>query len=124
MPQGRILSDEQLETMAELRERGWTYERIARHFARSGTVVSYKTIRWQCLRLGAFKPGNPPANIGVKASGRGRAFTPEEDAQIRSLDAQGLSNAEIGRRLDRRSNSIIGRKLTLAMHDAFLEDAA
>ena len=46
-----------------------------------------------------------------------RRFTPEEDALLLTLEAEGLSYTEIGRRLERPHTSISGRLMTLARHE-------
>jgi hypothetical protein len=53
-----------------------------------------------------------------------RPFTPEEDALITRLSIEGLSPSEIGRRVDRKPNSITGRLATLARIDELQECAA
>lgn len=55
----RILTDEQLGTMSEMREAGVTFAQIARHFATRGTPISRAAIRWQCFRLGVEAPVLP-----------------------------------------------------------------
>lgn len=112
----RILSDPQIEVMTELREQGLSYRLIAEHFTKDGTPINPKTIRWQCLRVGARKPGEPHGHRG-KHSGFGKSFTAEEDALLLELEAQGLKWAEIGRRLGRAPNTCYGRVLTLASYD-------
>ncbi len=117
----RILSDAQLEEMAELREqRGLPYRAIAEHFTAGGTPVHHKTIRWQCLRMNADLPPHllhrSSPYVGRKF-GRGRAFTAAEDRRLLELEAQGLSKAAIGRAIGRKPNSITGRLMTLARDD-------
>lgn len=106
--------------MAELRERGWSFERIGRKFGCKAATAS-----WHCLRLGA-EPPKPPKlwpdrYLKHPVMKRGnhvvRAFTPEEDAQITALAAAGLGNTEIGRRIGRRPNSVLGRLMTIARRD-------
>ena len=120
----RILDDDQIDEMAELREQGKTAREISEHFAAKGVKVTAASISWQCLRVGAdipierrktFKPAEKPYN----RSGRPvRPFTENEDEQLRALDAEGLRHAEIGRRLQRKPNSIKGRLMVLARHEA------
>lgn len=123
----RILTDEQVETMIELREGGATLPQIQRRFAATGTVVSIGSIAWQCLRVGADLPatkrhvaGNPlPYRRGGRAV---RPFTGEDDRILRELDHRGERVSVIARRLNRRPNSIRGRLLTLARHEARAEE--
>lgn len=114
------LTPEQCDAIAELRgERGWTLHKVAAHLGVSHGAVSYR-----CLIDGIEKPGPTPAPVvwrGAMVSRRGdylvRRFTSEEDDVILEGKAAGLSNAEIGRRLNRRANSIKGRLATLARRD-------
>lgn len=126
----RILSDEQIDEMAELRERGWSYARIARHFTTRGTPVSVGSVSWQCLRVGADLPAERRVSAYQRAvtSVRGgklvRAFTQDEDRRLLELEASGASGAEMARALDRGGNSIRGRLYTLARHEARAEETA
>jgi IS30 family transposase len=107
----------QREQIAELRgERGWSFRKIADHLG-----ISYGSAQWLCLREGIEKPGPPPlvrAWSGPRESTRGnhvvRRFAPDEDVRLLSYEAAGLTVAEIGRRLGRRPNSVVGRLATLA----------
>lgn len=47
-----------------------------------------------------------------------RRFTPEEDAQLIELAAEGLGPTEIGKRMGRGHNTIMGRLFTIARPDA------
>jgi hypothetical protein len=121
----RILSDEQIDEMAEMREAGSSYETIARHFTKAGTPVHHKTIRWQCLRVGAFPEGKRPANLGKKSPGsKGRAFTAEEDRILLEMQGAGAKTAAIAKELGRAPNSVLGRSMTLASWEAYEELAA
>lgn len=120
----RILSDAQIDQMAEMREAGQTLEAIARHFTAAGTPIKSATIAWQCLRVGAYPPNYTLATLGRGEGGRGRPFTPDEDAQLLALEAQALSYTEIGKRLGRPHNSIRARLYTLARRDTIREDEA
>lgn len=120
----RILSQEQLDQMADLREAGHTLTAIAAHFGQAGIAISASTIAWQCLRLGIFPPSYTMATMGRGCGGRGRPFTAEEDRQLLALSAQNLSHRLIGQQMGRRANSIAARLYTLARHDAIAEDAA
>ena len=120
----RILDDEQLETMSEMREVGLTYTQIARHFAARGTLISPATIRWQCLRLGVEAPVALRRPMGGDCPGAGRSFTPEEDSQLLELEANGTTKAAIARALGRRTNSVNARLYTLARMQARSEELA
>ncbi|WP_030540583.1 hypothetical protein [Sphingobium sp. DC-2] len=125
----RILSDEQLAEMAELRERGWGLTRIAEHFTDAGTPVSRSTVNWQCLRLGADAPprlrGRQTApSAPYWRGGRScRPWTDAEDRQLLRLEASGVSATDMARRLGRANSSVRGRLLTLARRDARREEA-
>lgn len=133
----RILSDEAIAEMADLREAGRSYGFIQQHFAERGVHISVQALRWQCLRVGADVPPRHRVPMPHQAGQtlhviRGgkpfvlRRFTAEEDRLILRLEAQGVGYAEIGRCLSpaRPFNSIKGRVLTLARHQARAEEAA
>lgn len=126
----RILSDGAIDEMAELRERGWSIAKIARHFTRQGTPVSHGCIAWQCLRVGADLPVErrvrPYARlITVVRGGRPvRSFTDQEDRTLLAMEAAGATRAEMARALERGNNSVRGRLYTLARRDARAEEAA
>lgn len=114
------------ERIATMREAGSSCGVIA---AAIGCSVS--SVSWQCLRLGA-EPPNPRALKDVpatpKAVRRGdhmvRRFTVDEDAQILTMEAEGLATVEIARRLGRPPNSVLGRIMTLARREARMEARA
>lgn len=126
----RILSDAQIDEMADLRERGWSCQRIADHFTKNGTPISVGSVSWQCLRVGADAPpkrrGKLTQPIGTyERNGRVvRPFSADDDALLRVLDMQGFKVGVMAKRLDRRENSIRGRLYTLARRDARAEEAA
>lgn len=122
---GRKYSDAQLHQMADMREAGSSYREIARVMGMSSSAVS-----WHCLRLAADRPDAKP--LGPRARGpqsmsRGshtvRRFTASEDELLIVMDLAGARVCDIARALGRRSNSVRGRLMTLARHDARLEAA-
>ena len=124
----RILSDAQIDEMAELREQGWSSKRIANHFTARGTPISRGSIDWQCLRFGADLPTPRRGRLGVARtySRQGvpvRAYTPEDDARLLELEGQGLTIGAIATALGRRHNSVLGRLYTLARHHTRQEEA-
>lgn len=127
MPGKRILSDLQIEEMAELYEAGWTYARIAEHFTRAGTPIHAATLHWQCMRVGADAPPHrwrTPTQPAAPYSRGGRVvrpYTADDDALLNVLDQQGFAYAVIARRMGRKPNSIKGRLMTLARRDARAE---
>jgi len=114
------LTDEQKDLIAELREgRGWSYARIAIKLK-----IAEGSVSWYCLKQGIEKPGRKipvlrqPQTKPFTRHGRTvRPFSPEEDAKMLELSAEGLKPAAIARALgNRRPNSITGRLYTLARH--------
>ncbi|BBF70222.1 hypothetical protein SBA_ch1_24220 [Sphingomonas bisphenolicum] len=126
----RILSDQQLDEMAALRERGWSIDRIAEYFTAAGTPISASSINWQCMRVGAdapprlrgkhTRPGAPYVRYGFTV----RPWTDEDDALLVELEVAGKKMREICRRLGRANSSVRGRLLTLARRDARREEKA
>jgi transposase len=119
------------DVIAEMAEAGARYAQIAHALKRRfGVSVSDSAISWHVLRLGA----EPDARTQVRevpdrpcVIRRGdhlvRRFTKAEDAALLALEAEGLSDTEIGKRLGRRCNTIRGRLMTLARHEARRERA-
>lgn len=105
------LSDEQLERMAEKRERGLSHAAIARIFTAQGTPVLGKSIAWQCLRLGVVPLGEQ------RRGGRPSSFTAAEDARVLFLAGQGLSGREIARRMGRTHGAVLTRLRRLYMRE-------
>lgn len=122
----------QVKHAVELRERGHGYDYIGKEIGFSGSAV-----RWQCMKHGAEPKNNPwkpwaPGEVKGPAIGKRfhpetgtyhevRRFTPAEDAQLLELAEAGVTEAEIGRRLKRRTNSIRGRLMALARRQAMME---
>jgi hypothetical protein len=113
------LSRDQVEQIAELRERGWSYHRIAMKFG-----VSDGAIHYQCLKQGAFTPrtrgkmdvsGQPP--IHAKDGRIQRRFTPAEDERLQELSRQGKKVSEIVKITGRAPTSVRIRLMTLALHE-------
>ena len=130
MPGKRILSDQQLDKLFELRGRGWGSQRIVEYFASEGTTVSVGVVEWQCLKAGADRPkkfwGKPnrPGAPYVRKGYTVRPFAPEDDELLRQLDMEGIRISDISRRLGRAPNSVRGRLYTLARRDERAEAAA
>jgi hypothetical protein len=115
------LSQGELDRIVIMREKGYGYAVIAKEIGCSSGAVS-----WPCARLGVeppkiqwslqrapLKPYSYRRKNGVV-----RAFTEDEDAILLQLREEGHRIAEICRRLNRRSNSIIGRLMSLARREA------
>jgi hypothetical protein len=126
----RILSDDQLDELGELREQGKSLGQLAIVAkARWDIDVHPNTLSWQMLRIGADLPPEkrkPTAPPRVMVAQRGnhsvRRFSPEEDRRLIELEGKGLNPSAIGRELGRKQNSVRGRLMTLARHDARQEE--
>lgn len=116
----RRVTDEQLEMITTLREKGRGYDVIGAEVGLSRSAVS-----WHCLRLGV----DPPKPTALRAPpesaspiNRGahlvRPYTQAEDEQLLALEASGLNINQIAQAMGRRWNSTRGRLMTLARHDA------
>ena len=122
----RKYSDETLNEAAELRESGMSEAAIAKRLG-----MSKGAVYWHCLKLGADSPNAAPTKrtssgpVEVERSGhKVRRFTEDEDAKLLEMSLAGARVADMCRALGRKHNSIIGRLMTLARHEARLEDAA
>ena len=119
-PAKHRLTRAEIERAIAMRETGRSVSAIA------GTIgCSEKALSWHFLKE-AVDPPKPPAlrldyHLRCPAVRRGghvvRAFTPEEDARLVAMDAQGLGMSAIGRALGRKSNSVRGRLMTLARRE-------
>jgi hypothetical protein len=118
------LADDEIDAIAERRERGEQCPAIARAIGRpANTVIS------ACIRLGIEAPTPRPLqpDTHVKRAvlmrnGRPvRAFPPEEDAQLLALAGEGLGPRALGRALGRPSSSVTSRLNALARRDARAE---
>lgn len=114
-----------LDEAAALREIGLSFEAIARRLDMTRSAVS-----WHCLRLGADSPNtrcntrSPRGPMTVTRSGFAvRRFSASEDATISTMDLDGATTAEIAHKLGRPWNSVRGRQMTLARHQARREEA-
>ena len=109
-----------------LRETGLSFAQIGRRLGMPRSVIEF-----HCLRLGADSPDTalrPPPRLALPEYSRNghvvRHFTAEEDARLLRLEAKGLSVMEIARHLNRRRNSVHGRLMRLARHEARAEARA
>ncbi len=126
----RKFPDSIYEEAATLRERGWGLQRLANRFG-----CSVGVLRWNFLKLGAETKSSakrvlpqtrPGAPVFMRNGHAVRSYTPADDELILRLEREGLGDTAIGRRLDppRKPNSIKGRLMTLARHEARREAAA
>lgn len=121
MSRNRVMTTEKIERAIALRRKSWTIAGIAAELG-----VSAGAVRWQLLLAGAVDPPKltyrlpavPTEPREIRQRGRTvRLFTQEEDARLLAMEAEGLRDSEIARRLGRRGNSIRGRLITLARRD-------
>jgi DNA-binding CsgD family transcriptional regulator len=109
-------SDDQIESVAMLREDGLSYPEIAKR-----TGMHQASVKAYCLKLGADSPTAPyngPKRNRSDTSQRGgfivRQYSPAEDAQLLALEAIGKNPAQIAAIMGRTRNSIVGRMMTIA----------
>lgn len=112
-----------LDTIATMREAGAQFQAIEQ-----ATGIHRKTCEYHAVRLGALPPAGArrcprPARYS-RAGAVVRGFTELEDQQITAWSIDGVSLKEMGRRLGRKHNSILGRLRTLARREALAEVAA
>lgn len=119
------LTQAEIETAVAMREAGRTMGQIALKLG-----CSVGSVSWALLRLGVdLHADRPLPEVPVEPVIRGRGrhvfrlYTQAEDQQLLALEAEGLNASQIGRRLGRRTNSIVGRLATLARRDARAERA-
>lgn len=126
----RTLSQEHIDMICEMRERGLSYQQIANKVAATGTATTASNIAYICLRRGADLPaerrrktsyGSIPGSVRQRGNHVVRQFTPEEDQLLKQLDRQGYRICDISRQMNRRPNSIVARLATLARHEARAE---
>lgn len=109
------LSQEQVDQIAELREKGYSYRRLAEKFG-----VSTGAIHYRCLRVGALSPRSLPIDYPARrATGYGfgkvvRHFSPEDDRRLLDLEREGASLNQMVEQLGRARTTVRIRLLTLA----------
>jgi AraC-like DNA-binding protein len=101
--------------IAELREKGWSYTRLAQKFG-----VSEGAIHYHCMAQGAVSPRTSPGRKGpaevVGSNGvRQRRFSEAEDAEILRLRGEGATISAIARSLGRANTSVRVRAMTLEL---------
>jgi hypothetical protein len=113
------LSHDQVQQIAELRERGWSYGRLSAKFG-----VSAGAIHYQCLKQGAVSPktrGKMDVSrqplIHAKDGRTQRRFTPQEDERLQELDMAGHGINRIAEMMGRARTSVRIRLMTLALHE-------
>lgn len=113
------LTEQQRIEIAELREAGWSYRRLALRFG-----VSDGAIHYHCLKQGALSPrygGKVDVSAQsplLRSDGRiQRRFTAQEDDQMQALSREGLSPNRIAERMGRAPTSVRMRLMALAYHE-------
>lgn len=111
------LTEQQIIEMAERREKGWSYGRLARAYG-----VTPGAVHYQCLRQGARSPNETglqaraaPLVIRLSNGRVQKRFTASEDQQMQSLALSGLGPSAIARSLDRPLTSVRVRLMALAL---------
>lgn len=111
------LKPDQVNELAELRESGWSFARLA---ARYG--VSTGAIHYRCLTVGALSPKSRPIVAGAARKnaargfgGRVKHFTLDEDAQLLAMARTGAKIETIAAALNRARTSVRIRLLTLEL---------
>lgn len=118
MAKKRVTADVK-EAIVDLRLQGLSYGMIA-----TKLDLTPKLVSWHCLALAVEgpQPGKSwDAIRGPAVVQRGshlvRRFTPGEDRRLLEMEGAGETLAQIARALNRKSNSIRGRLMTLARRD-------
>lgn len=120
VPNRRKLTPDQVEQIAELRERGWSYHRLGMKFG-----VSDGAIHYQCLKAGAVSPrtrgkvadSHLQPLVHAKDGRTQRRFSPQEDEQLQRLSLEGRKIGEICEIMGRAPTSVRMRLMTLALHE-------
>lgn len=109
-------TQEKLFQIADMVEAGMTRPEIAERMG-----ASIGAVEWQILRLGVTGPRSVKLpQLGGSYIRRGRVvrrFTPEEDAHLLRLEAEGLTATQIGRQIGRAHHTVMGRLSALARHE-------
>lgn len=107
------MSPEHIDLIAQWREAGVSFRIIIQRLAKLGVQTTRHSLRWHCMKHGILAPSS---RIG-EHNGKGKPFTPEEDAIIVEMRSAGASLRSIGMKLGRQHGCISVRILTLAKHD-------
>lgn len=110
------LTPAEQDRVVEMREGGATISKIA-----TALGCSCGSVRYWCLVHAAVPPkGLKKHTAGGSMVRNGRVvrpFSPEEDQEIMRLRGEGLSLAEIGRRVGRAHNSILMRLMSISVRE-------
>lgn len=126
MSKRAALTEEELDRIADLREKHLPSATIAREVG-----CSQGSVDWALLKMGvdihADRPLPPVPEEQIVAMRGGkpvRRFTAAEDARLLALEASGMKTYAISRELGRQNNSVIGRMRTLARRQGRAEAQA
>jgi DNA-binding CsgD family transcriptional regulator len=120
-----VLTPEQIAAAVEAVEAGETPTAIAERYGVTPSAIDSHCRKAGVVRFGGKYLRQPPAEPRsyVRNGKVVRLFTAAEDEELRRLEAQGLSAAEIGRRLGRNPNTVSARLTTLGLHEEVKESA-
>jgi hypothetical protein len=119
-----VITEAHVDRIVELGEAGKSDEFIVGRLKHEfGVNVSASAVHWHRIKHCA-EPADrtrvPPVPTEPRIERRGdhivRRFTQAEDAELLALEAQGLNDNQIGKRIGRRPNSVRGRLLILSRH--------
>lgn len=122
-----------VDLIGDMRERGLSPRQIVLRLSAMDVKMTAAGVQSLCLSRGFDLPASfrkPPKDEtqqGTLYTRGGRAirtFSSDEDLLLRQFDAEGLSFAEMGRRLDRHPDSVRVRLIRLALHDSRRDDEA
>lgn len=115
-------SDQQLETIERMRERGRSYRAIG-----AATGLSENTVAGLCLAMAIEGPRIPKVPIRPEVYLRGtsviRSFTAAEDSSLIEMVEADMPLNDIARALGRYTSSVRNRLRTLARREERAEDA-
>jgi hypothetical protein len=112
------LTAAQVDEMAELREAGWSYQRLADRYGVSAGAMHYR-----CLVAGALSPRSRRPTRGERRThghgfgGTVRHFSEAEDSRLLQLARQGMKIDAIAAELGRARTSTRIRLLTLELKE-------
>lgn len=122
----RKITDEQIDQLVALREKGKSLKEISVKLD-----IPFSTVSTYCLKLGADAPQTRSVvlehtgkMVAIRNGRQVRRFTKEEDALITRLSLEGKGNLEIANLTGRNHSSIHNRLMALARHEERKEQAA
>ncbi|MCA0366777.1 MAG: hypothetical protein LCH57_01765 [Proteobacteria bacterium] len=111
------MTEQQISEMADRREKGWSYGRLARAYG-----VTPGAIHYQCLRQGARSPHETglqtqtePRLVRMSDGRVQKRFTTAEDEAMQALALAGHGVSTIAREMNRPLTSVRMRLMSLAL---------